>query len=129
MIEKPAAASSWDDGRSVGAASAMIGSGTALGGFLADKPERPRSTRGTPVRSSGLSSGSYSPQFYDEVEEQEALDVLRSKSPFRRPARWPCSEQGARRPYRRENMPLGSPPEPPPCMRRWPRLESGPATK
>ncbi len=69
----------------VGAASAMIGSGTALGGFLADKPERLAIDGGTPVRSSGLGSGSYGPQFYDEVEEQELLDVLRSKSPFRRP--------------------------------------------
>ncbi|NLX95326.1 MAG: DegT/DnrJ/EryC1/StrS family aminotransferase [Rhodopirellula sp.] len=68
----------------VGAASAVIGSGTALAGFLADKPEKLAIDGGTPVRSGGLGSGPYGTQFYDEVEEQELLDVLRSRSPFRR---------------------------------------------
>jgi len=69
----------------VGAASAMMGSGTALGDFLADKPEKLAVDGGTPVRSSGLGSGPYGTMFYDEVEEQELLDVLRSRSPFRSP--------------------------------------------
>ena len=68
----------------VGTASALMGSGTALGGFLADKPERLAVDGGTPVRSSGLGSAPYGTLFYDEVEQQELLDVLRSRSPFRR---------------------------------------------
>ncbi len=68
----------------VGAASAVMGSGTALGGFLAEKPEKLAIDGGTPVRSSGLGSGPYGPQFYDEEEEQGLLEVLRSRSPFRR---------------------------------------------
>jgi len=38
---------------------------------------------GTPVRKTGLPGGSYGPQFYDDVEKQELLDVLASKNPFR----------------------------------------------
>jgi len=68
----------------VGAASALLASGTAWGGLLADQPERLAIDGGTPVRSSSLGSGAYGTQFYDEVEEQELLDVLRSRSPFRR---------------------------------------------
>ncbi|MFO7904887.1 MAG: DegT/DnrJ/EryC1/StrS family aminotransferase, partial [Pirellulaceae bacterium] len=68
----------------VGAASTLMGSGTALGGFLAEKPEQLAIDGGTPVRTSELGSGPYGPQFYDEVEEQELLEVLRSRSPFRR---------------------------------------------
>ncbi len=67
-----------------GAASAWMGSGTAAGGLMAETPEQLAIDGGTPVRSRGLGSGPYGPQFYDEVEEQELLDVLRSRSPFRR---------------------------------------------
>ena len=38
---------------------------------------------GTPVRSTTLSSQPYGPQFYDEVEKQELIDVLESRYPFR----------------------------------------------
>ena len=67
----------------VGAASAFMAAGTAQGGFRADKPEKLAIDGGTPVRSSRLGSGPYGPQFYDDVEEQELLEVLRSRSPFR----------------------------------------------
>jgi 8-amino-3,8-dideoxy-alpha-D-manno-octulosonate transaminase len=69
----------------VGAASALMGAGPAVGGVLrADPPQKLAIDGGTPVRASGLGSGPYGTQFYDEVEEQELLDVLRSRSPFRR---------------------------------------------
>jgi 8-amino-3,8-dideoxy-alpha-D-manno-octulosonate transaminase len=62
----------------------VMGSSAARAEFLADEPQRLAIDGGTPVRSSGLGSGPYGTQFYDEVEEQELLDVLRSRSPFRR---------------------------------------------
>jgi 8-amino-3,8-dideoxy-alpha-D-manno-octulosonate transaminase len=68
----------------VGAAAALMSAGPALGGIQADPSQRLAIDGGTPVRSSGLNSGPYGTQYYDEVEEQELLDVLRSRSPFRR---------------------------------------------
>ncbi len=68
----------------MGAASALMGAATALGNFQAEKPERLAIDGGTPVRSSQLGSAPYGPLFYDEDEERELLDVLRSRSPFRR---------------------------------------------
>ena len=38
---------------------------------------------GTPVRKTALHSRPYGPQFYDDVEKQELLEVLESKYPFR----------------------------------------------
>ena len=38
---------------------------------------------GAPVRKTPLRTGPYGPQFYDDVEKQQLLDVLESKSPFR----------------------------------------------
>ena len=38
---------------------------------------------GTPVRSSMLSAQPYGPQFYDDVEKQELIEVLESRYPFR----------------------------------------------
>jgi 8-amino-3,8-dideoxy-alpha-D-manno-octulosonate transaminase len=38
---------------------------------------------GTPVRKSSLRSGPYGPQYYDDVEKRELIEVLDSKSPFR----------------------------------------------
>ncbi len=67
----------------VGAASALMGSEPVWGNLLRDKPEKLAIDGGTPVRDSGLGSEPYGTQFYDEVEEQELLDVLRSRSPFR----------------------------------------------
>lgn len=67
-----------------GAASTLMGSGSARGDLQAKPAERLAIDGGTPVRKSQLGSGPYGTQFYDEVEEQELLDVLRSRSPFRR---------------------------------------------
>ena len=68
----------------VGAASALLGAGNAWGDSFSNNPQRLAIDGGTPVRSSTLGSGPYGTLFYDEVEEQELLDVLRSRSPFRR---------------------------------------------
>lgn len=38
---------------------------------------------GEPVRKQALRTGPYGPQFYDDVEKQELLEVLEAKSPFR----------------------------------------------
>ncbi len=38
---------------------------------------------GKPVRSSRLAAGYFGPQFYDEVEQREVLDVLKTGAPFR----------------------------------------------
>jgi 8-amino-3,8-dideoxy-alpha-D-manno-octulosonate transaminase len=38
---------------------------------------------GTPVRANPLRYQPYGPQFYDDVEQQELIDVLKSKAPFR----------------------------------------------
>lgn len=38
---------------------------------------------GKPVRTSRLSAGYFGPQYYDEAEQRELLDVLKSGSPFR----------------------------------------------
>ncbi len=68
-----------------GAAAALLGSGMAQTSLAAAEPAKLAIDGGTPVRTSGLGSGSYGTQYYDEVEEQELLEVLRSRSPFRHP--------------------------------------------
>jgi 8-amino-3,8-dideoxy-alpha-D-manno-octulosonate transaminase len=67
----------------VGAASALAATGAALGNAPADTPERLAIDGGVPVRSSHLGSAPYGTLFYDEVEQQELLDVIQSRSPFR----------------------------------------------
>ena len=63
----------------VGGASILAGSGS----LAAEGKEKLAIDGGTPVRKTSLSSGPYGPQYYDEVEKQELLDVLESKAPFR----------------------------------------------
>ncbi len=55
------------------------------GSFAAEGAEKLAIDGGTPVRKTPLGSGPFGPQFYDDVEKQELLDVLASRSPFRRP--------------------------------------------
>jgi 8-amino-3,8-dideoxy-alpha-D-manno-octulosonate transaminase len=64
-----------------GAASMVANSATV--GPAAEKVEKLAIDGGTPVRRETLRYRPYGPQFYDEVEKQELLDVLDSKSPFR----------------------------------------------
>lgn len=68
----------------VGATSALFAHGKASANTSAASSQQLAIDGGTPVRSSMLGSGPYGTMFYDEVEEQELLDVLRSRSPFRR---------------------------------------------
>ena len=67
----------------VGAASMMAGSvASAASPALADE-KKLAVDGGTPVRSEPLHSAPFGPQFYDDVEKKELLEVLESKYPFR----------------------------------------------
>ncbi len=65
----------------VGAGSLFLGSGASLG--FGAGAEKLAINGGTPVRKKALSSRAYGPQFYDDVEKKELLDVLASRAPFR----------------------------------------------
>jgi 8-amino-3,8-dideoxy-alpha-D-manno-octulosonate transaminase len=67
----------------VGASSvvaATAGTGVSLGG---EAKEKLAIDGGTPVRKNLLSYQAYGPQFYNEVEKRELLEVLESRRPFR----------------------------------------------
>jgi len=66
-----------------GAGSIFVGYGGARRSFAAEGKEKLAIDGGTPVRKSRLHSRPYGPQFYDDVEKREILDVLESKHPFR----------------------------------------------
>ena len=66
-----------------GAASILAGSGGARRSLAAEGTEKLAIDGGTPVRKTQLHSRPYGPQFYDDVEKRELLDVLESKAPFR----------------------------------------------
>jgi 8-amino-3,8-dideoxy-alpha-D-manno-octulosonate transaminase len=66
-----------------GAASLLAGTGDARSGQAAGPVEKLAIDGGTPVRKSVLGSRPYGPQFYDDVEKQELLEVLESRYPFR----------------------------------------------
>lgn len=66
-----------------GAASFLMGSGGAGHAAAAEGREKLAIEGGTPVRKRLLSSRPYGPQFYDDVEKRELLEVLESRSPFR----------------------------------------------
>jgi len=66
-----------------GAAAALAGTIGAANGLAAEGKEKLAIDGGTPVRKHMLGSGSFGPLFYDDVEKQELLDVLASRSPFR----------------------------------------------
>ncbi len=69
----------------VGAAGAasIVGSAGVAAGLAADGKEKLAIDGGTPVRKTMLSHHSYGPQFYNEVEKREILEVLESRKPFR----------------------------------------------
>jgi len=67
----------------VGTASILAGSGPVRGSLAAEAPQKLAIDGGTPVRTTPLGSKPYGPQFYDEVEKQELIDVLESRYPFR----------------------------------------------
>ncbi len=65
----------------LGAASILAGSSAAYP--LAADDTRLAIDGGKPVRETPLHSRPYGPQFYDDVEKQELIDVLESRYPFR----------------------------------------------
>jgi 8-amino-3,8-dideoxy-alpha-D-manno-octulosonate transaminase len=67
----------------VGAASILAGCYAASEGSAAKGKEKLAVDGGKPVRKEMLHSRPYGPQFYDDVEKQELLEVLESRNPFR----------------------------------------------
>ncbi|MFV1966491.1 MAG: DegT/DnrJ/EryC1/StrS family aminotransferase [Pirellulaceae bacterium] len=67
----------------VGAASMVAGSAKAATRRVAGRSEKLAMDGGTPVRKNQLHYRHYGPQFYDDVEKNELIDVLESKYPFR----------------------------------------------
>lgn len=67
----------------VGAASVLAGSNGARKGHAAEAGEKLAIDGGTPVRKTQLRYRPYGPQFYDDVEKQELIEVLESRAPFR----------------------------------------------
>ena len=66
-----------------GAASIVAGSTGAVASSAAGGKEKLAIDGGTPIRKTQLNYQFYGPQFYDDVEKQELLEVLASKQPFR----------------------------------------------
>jgi 8-amino-3,8-dideoxy-alpha-D-manno-octulosonate transaminase len=66
-----------------GGASILVGSGRARRGLAAQGKEKLAIDGGTPVRKTPLHYRPYGPQFYDDVEKQNLIEVLESKAPFR----------------------------------------------
>lgn len=66
-----------------GAASPLVGSGGLLRNVANAAEEKLALDGGPPVRKTRLRPRAYGPQYYDDVEKREILDVLKSRSPFR----------------------------------------------
>ncbi len=66
-----------------GAASILVGPGGTGESLGAEGAEKLAIKGGTPVRKGQLHYRPYGPQFYDEVEKRELIEVLESKAPFR----------------------------------------------
>jgi 8-amino-3,8-dideoxy-alpha-D-manno-octulosonate transaminase len=64
----------------VGAASILAQSG---GAYAAEGAEKLAVDGGTPVRQEALHAQPFGPQYYDDVEKQNLIEVLESKYPFR----------------------------------------------
>jgi len=67
----------------VSAASIVAGTAGAGTSFGAEGREKLAIDGGTPVRKTPLRHQAYGPQFYDEGEKREILEVLESRRPFR----------------------------------------------
>ena len=70
----------------LGAGAAWLGSGRfgrALGAEEKPAGERLAIEGGTPVRKNMLSTGCYGPQYYDDEEKRELIEVIDSRNPFR----------------------------------------------
>ncbi len=66
-----------------GAASILVGASGTPGILAAEGKEKLAIDGGAPVRKNLLGSAPYGPQFYDDVEKKELLEVLESRYPFR----------------------------------------------
>jgi len=67
----------------IGTASIVVGSGVPLQNLAAGAEQKLALDGGEPVRTSLLGARPYGPQFYDDVEKRELLEVLESRVPFR----------------------------------------------
>ena len=67
----------------IGSASLLVGSGVPLQSLAAGAEQKLALDGGEPVRTPALAARPYGPQFYDDVEKRELLDVLESRVPFR----------------------------------------------
>jgi len=67
----------------IGTASIVVGSGVPLRNLAAGAEQKLALDGGQPVRASLLGARPYGPQFYDNVEKRELLEVLDSRVPFR----------------------------------------------
>jgi len=67
----------------IGTASLLMGSGAPLRSLAAGAEQKLALDGGQPVRKNRLGSRPYGPQFYDDVEKRELLEVLESRVPFR----------------------------------------------
>ncbi len=66
-----------------GSASFLMGVGKTKSSRAAEGGEKLAIDGGKPVRKNALGARAYGPQFYDDVEKRELLDVLESRQPFR----------------------------------------------
>ncbi len=67
----------------IGTASILMGSGVPLRSLAAGAEPKLALDGGEPVRKVRLGARPYGPQFYDDVEKRELIDVLESRVPFR----------------------------------------------
>lgn len=67
----------------MGTASVLAGTLGSVTGFAAEPKEKLAIDGGKPVRENGLHYAPYGPQFFDDTEKNELIEVLESKSPFR----------------------------------------------
>jgi 8-amino-3,8-dideoxy-alpha-D-manno-octulosonate transaminase len=66
-----------------GAASIVVGSAKAATRLVTSNKDKLAIDGGVPVRKNQLRYRPYGPQYYDDVEKTELMDVLESKHPFR----------------------------------------------
>lgn len=66
-----------------GAGSFLAGAGRARRGAAAPAREKLAIDGGTPVRKTPLHARPYGPQFYDDIERRELIEILESRAPFR----------------------------------------------
>ncbi len=66
-----------------GVSTIVVGTAGARGSVAAEPKEKLAIDGGTPVRKNMLGHSAYGPQYYNEAEKREILEVLESRRPFR----------------------------------------------